>query len=327
MRIYMASFYQYRTGPKSVHTRIVDANWQYPWILESFWSLNKRMQESVRDDKRTVFMDSGAYSAFNIGAKIDLRDYARFLCTNRDLYHVASNLDIVGEGHEQENYDNFKTLENLAGKDVVCPVHHVRDADVWLARYLGEGYQHIFLGGMVPESIPVLREWLDRMWSNYLCNSDGTAKVKVHGFGLTTDELMFRYPWHSVDSTSWIVTSGFGAAHMDFPQGDRIVRRKVVFSEHHSGRYDLDSWHYWSLDEKVQSIIKQRLIELEAERTWSIEEGLVEDFEAVTGVPLAYTPEAFTKSYGLRRVFNMDYYLRVSKLAVSRFTKMQEMLF
>ena len=50
----------------------------------------------------------------------------------------------------------------------MLPVHHVRDKDYWLQRYLDEGYQHICLGGMVGESTATLRRWLDHVWHRYL---------------------------------------------------------------------------------------------------------------------------------------------------------------
>ena len=63
-----------------------------------------------------------------------------------------------------------------AARPEVLPVHHVRDHDYWLRRYLDEGYQHICLGGMVGESTPTLRKWLDHVWDKYLTNSDDTPR-------------------------------------------------------------------------------------------------------------------------------------------------------
>jgi hypothetical protein len=63
---------------------------------------------------------------------------------------------------------------------------------------------------MVPISSPQLRIWLDRIWGKYLTHPDGTPKVRVHGFGLTSVPLMARYPWYSVDSSSWVQLGGMG---------------------------------------------------------------------------------------------------------------------
>jgi hypothetical protein len=352
MRVYMAAFYQtakVRTESLSVHQRITASNHIYPWILESFHYLDQLMIDSIRLHKRTVFMDSGAFSAFTMKAKLDLNRYARFLREYKDIYHIASNVDVIGRNCEKETYDNQKKLEALVGPGIVGPVHHVRDHDDWLRRYMDEGYDYLFIGGMVPEEIPVLRLWLDYIWTKYLINPDGTSKIKVHGFGLTSDELIFRYPWFSVDSTSWVIASGFGFCFLDIPEDEaidvglrnmkfpdqrleinrttRIKRYKVNFSEHSSARYDMNSMHFWSLEKDAQQVIRRRLAELEAERTWKASKELKEDFKIEMGTELAYTPEALQKSYGLRRVLNMDYYQRATLSRTDIFAHIQETLF
>src|SRR5882672_6547762 len=151
MRIYMASIYHGgRTSgvATSIHLR-VSSNYLYPWILESFHYADAPMMASIRRNKQTVFMDSGAFSMFQSKVKVDLKKYASFLQRHQDIIHVASNLDMIGAGYEQETYDRQKYLESVLGRGCVNPVHHVRDHDDWLKRYLDEGYDYIFLGGMV----------------------------------------------------------------------------------------------------------------------------------------------------------------------------------
>jgi hypothetical protein len=333
MRVYAASFYQtVRTGNNaSPHMRITAANHIYPWILESFHYLDKDagMEVGIRYHKNNVFVDSGAFSAFTLGATIDLKKYVTFLKNKKDIYHIASNIDVIGEHAEQATYDNQKKLEQMLGRGIICPVHHVRDEDYWLQRYLDEGYDYIFLGGMVPESVPILRQWLDHVWLKYLTHDDGTPKVKVHGFGLTVEELMFRYPWYSVDSTSWVLTSGFGIGLIDDPQPDgRIKRYRINFSEHSSYRYYEDAPHFWRLKPDEQEVIRRRLWELDKQRKWKADPQLEKDFKQVTGEQLAYTPEALSKSYGLRRVMDLDYFQRVAdELRIDRFARVQETLF
>jgi hypothetical protein len=327
MRIYMAAFYQTAKHDRSfsVHQRITGANYIYPHILESFHYMDRQMLESIQRHKRDVFLDSGAFSAFTMDVKLDIDRYARFLKSYKETYHVASNVDVIGAGQEQATYDNQKKLENLAGPGCVQPVYHVRDDVDWLRRYMDEGYDYIFIGGMVPENVPSLREHLDKIWPKYLANADGTPKIKVHGFGLTTEELMFAYPWYSVDSTAWVLASGFGICPIDLPH--RRQPWRINFSEHASSRYNMESTHFWSLKPAEKERIRERLEVLERERLWIADEALRHDFKNDMGTELAYTPEALAKSYGLRRVLNMDYYLRASEQRASRVLRMQETLF
>ena len=65
---------------------------------------------------------------------------------------------------------------------------------------------------MVPVPNATLQKWLGRIWQSHLSNQDGTSRVRVHGFGLTSLDLINRYPWYSVDSTRWIMQGAYGAA-------------------------------------------------------------------------------------------------------------------
>ncbi len=195
----------------------------YPYDLESFHYLRRvsAAAKYYREKKKDIFLDSGAFSMFTQKIKVDLGEYASYIKKNQDIIHIASNLDEIGRGKEKESYRNQKTLERMGAK--IQPVHHARDDDKWLLKYMAEGYDYIFLGGMVPETSKYLKEWLDHIFGKYLTRKDGSAKIKVHGFGLTTVDLMRRYPWYSVDSTSWVLAGRFGNIYLDLPHGDAKI--------------------------------------------------------------------------------------------------------
>lgn len=266
------------------------------WMLESYHYVgNPTMTRIIRDSGRTVFMDSGAFSMFTQGIQIDPKEYGRYLLDNADIWHVASNLDDTTKTPEI-SYRNQKTLEDMGCK--VQPVFHAREDPTWLKRYLDEGYDYIFLGGMVPESTGWLREWLDGLWEHYLTHPDGTPRVKVHGFGLTTLDLMFRYPWYSVDSTSWVMASRMGTIYVDLPHRDV----KVQISERSPKRQQLDQ-HYDSLPVPMQEAIKARVEEL------------------------GFNIELLRTMYGWRDVFNVEYFNRIQHRRVDRFVPDKQGLF
>jgi hypothetical protein len=270
MKIYAADVYHgNRCIPRSgsIHGRVTE-HYRYPFVLESYYYINQPEKlRAIRHNQQRIFLDSGAYSAFTQGARISPKAYAGFIERNADIIELASSLDVIGAGNEQQSYDNLKALERLLGRGAVLPVHHARDDDKWLQRYLAEGYDYIALGGMVKENTAFLKQWLDHVWHYYLTNPDGTARIKVHGFGQTTRELMFRYPWHSVDSTSWVMASNFGSVMMTFTREDGSIKDfQIVFSEKAKARYDLKSWHYNSLPACSQETILARLAKLEAAR-------------------------------------------------------------
>lgn len=257
----------------------------YPYHLESYHYVGKgQYDELIRRNGHKLFMDSGAFSMFTLGIKVDLDKYGRYLISGQDYIEVASNVDAIGAGLEKESYDNQKYLESLRLPVRVCPVHHARDRDEWLVKYLDEGYDYIFLGGMVPETTPYLIDWLDHIWDKYLALPDGTARIKVHGFGLTTFELMERYPWYSVDSTSWVMISMFGSCIMDI--GGR--RRAISFSEK-SPNVKTEDKSFWSLDAHTQEYVRKLL--------------------AAEG----FTPEELATNYGKRDALNLRYFKHYMK--------------
>jgi len=227
------------------------------YILESYHYIQKMAKSTdyLREAKRTIFLDSGAFSMFTQGIEVNLEAYADYIKKNQDVIHIASNLDEIGQNKEKQSYDNQKILEGF-GVDIK-PVHHARDDDKWLLKYMAEGYDYIFLGGMVPESTKYLIGWLDHIWDKYLTNKDGSAKIKVHGFGLTTLDLMKRYPWYSVDSTTWVMTSRFGSIYMDLPGKDI----RVTISDQSPKVHDLGG-HYDTLDDLTKRLVENRIREL-----------------------------------------------------------------
>lgn len=144
-------------------------------------------------------MDSGAFSAFTLGESIGLKAYCAWLHNHlRYITHYAVLDDIESPARTMNNQ---RTMETEGLKPVPC--FHYGEDPGWLKRYLDK-YEYIALGGMVPISTEQLIPWLDDLWGNYLTAPDGRPRVRVHGFGLTTFSLIERYPWFSVDSSSWL---------------------------------------------------------------------------------------------------------------------------
>lgn len=180
------------------------------YILESYHYVHTQGRvDNMRRDKVRVFLDSGAFSAMTLGKVIDLDAYCRYCRDNSDIIEVASVLDGIGDA--QKTYENQMEMEKQGIKALPC--FHYGEDERYLEWYV-ERYDYITLGGMVPISKPQLRLWLDRVWSEYLCDDTGRPKVKVHGFGMTTWDLMLRYPWFSVDSSSWIQVALMGNLFM-----------------------------------------------------------------------------------------------------------------
>jgi len=165
------------------------------------------------ENKVELFLDSGAFSAWTQKVEIDIQSYIQFIKENIDCISVYANLDVIGD--VEKTWENQMIMEE-AGLSPIPVFHAYFEDPKWLKRYMDRGYEYIALGGMAGGAITVqaLRPVLDRLWRQHLSDADGLPLCKVHGFGLTSLPLMLRYPWYSVDSTSWVITGRMGGIFM-----------------------------------------------------------------------------------------------------------------
>lgn len=164
------------------------------------------MKMKNKKNKVNLFLDSGAYSAFTQDSKINIHEYIAFIKKNKAYIDVYANLDDIDS--PKQTLRNQRIMEKVGLHPLPC--YHFGEPIKYLKIYLKE-YKYIALGGMVPISTKDLKPWLDDLFLNHICDKRGLPKVKVHGFGMTSLSLMLRYPWYSVDSTSWVVTGRMGA--------------------------------------------------------------------------------------------------------------------
>lgn len=163
---------------------------------------------------KNIIIDSGAYSAWTKGAKIDVKElgeYYKNLKSGAQLYFV--NLDVIPgsygikptqsqiEKSAQDGWDNMIYLESLGLK--VIPVFHQHEDMKWLTKLA----KHTDYIGISPANDVTTKQriaWLDKVFSII------KDTVKTHGFGATAKSILMRYPWFSCDSTSWKATQRFG---------------------------------------------------------------------------------------------------------------------
>ena len=195
-----------------------------------------------------LFLDSGAFSLFKEHSQVgrDLQGffkskefrayakaYATFVKENEQYIDVYANIDVIG--NPELSWEILKYLENEHGLNP-CPVIHYGTDLKWLDKHLEAGYDLIALGGMaikVRGSTKQVSLWLDRVFERCCPPPSRLPSVRLHGFGVTTHSIMVRYPWWSVDSTTWCMKGAYGMIHLP---------KKV------GGKYDyLTTPHYFSV--------------------------------------------------------------------------------
>lgn len=162
-------------------------------------------------------LDSGAFTVWSKGMKIDINDYIDFCKSHPKIsYYVCldvipgtiQNRKVTKEMKEQaakQSFANYMRMCSKLPQEKVLPVWHRGENTSWIDRYMEEGCRYIGFGGLVGggggKEIPIESGF--KVLENY-------EGVRVHGFGLTSIRLMTMFPWHSVDSTSWIKQGAYG---------------------------------------------------------------------------------------------------------------------
>ena len=207
-----------------------------PYRLDSYHYIGTdRMVTVIRNAGLRVFLDSGAFSAFTQKTEIDINRYCDYIKANHDILEVYSVLDAIGDA--EGTWRNQQYMESQGLHPLPC--FHYGEPLEALDYYVNR-YPYITLGGMVPISYAQLVLWLDHLWEKHLTTSAGTPKLRVHGFGLTSKMLMERYPWHSVDSSSWVQIASLGGIYLteygNIPVSDNSPKAKDFFSHYDNMR-------------------------------------------------------------------------------------------
>lgn len=185
------------------------------------------IQEVGKESTSKLFVDSGAFTAWTKGAKIDTDEYIEWL-NQRPYITLFGQIDsIPGEINRtptkeevtvaaQSTWENYLYMrERVNNKDGLLYTFHVGEPYEYLKQALewtdenGEHIKYIALGGMVGKPMPIKENFLHRCFD--IIKHSSNPNVKTHAFGMTSLGLLKRFPITSADSTSWIMTAVTGS--------------------------------------------------------------------------------------------------------------------
>lgn len=234
------------------------------WYLESYHYIKTGSAvRNIRRDGVKIFLDSGAFSAFTLGTAVDIGRYCDFIHANDDIIardqgtKMIAPLDVIGGG-PGEFYEKTKTAElSLKNMEEMerrgtqpLPCFHYNEPWEYLDYYASK-YDYIALGGLVRDDLYSLENWFRQVFER-TCNSDGTPRVRFHGFSLTALQLMLKYPWYSVDSSTWVQWAANGLVLMP-----RSGKQLNISSKSSSRKMALQ--HYDSLPPIMQKPLAEEI--------------------------------------------------------------------
>lgn len=174
--------------------------------------------------------DSGAFSAWTIGKAVNLDGYIQWALDRRERFGQMEviNLDVIpgSPGKPAPKKERQRAIaQSEANADQirshglpVMEVFHLYDEDfavlerLWGRRRPGELLGIGGIAGTSP-STKVKTAFGDKVFSFVKATNGGWQNIPpLHGLGVSPDSaLCHRWPWWSVDSSSWTVWHRFGA--------------------------------------------------------------------------------------------------------------------
>lgn len=193
---------------------------------------------------KQLFLDSGAFSAFSRGEVIDIDKYIQFVLANKEHIEVYATLDVIGDWEATKK--NTEYIESFGLKPLAT--FHAGSPLEELIR-MCHSYDYIALGGLVPLSMKrgKMKSWLDKCFGIIMKEN---PKLKVHGFGVNAVWAWERYPFYSVDATSWLMGGKFRRM-VKFENGqltafnkyseENSIEKVKVFKDHYTdiNRYNV----------------------------------------------------------------------------------------
>ena len=203
-----------------------------------FSALTERKHILEWPSDRFLMVDSGAYSwniqtlgqgsAYQTRKKLpDVKeycaDYVKFYEENKDSNFVFVELDTYGVLDYDYLTGVYNEVKQMNGKAQFMRCYHLilDDGDLSvLKKWIDEGQDYI---GLALDSEPYLQKIFDLT----------REKIRFHGFAMTKDSWIIKYPFYSCDSTTVLSAVKFGSIlrYRLWQLGkDKMIKDKILFS-------------------------------------------------------------------------------------------------
>lgn len=175
-----------------------------------------RQMERFKDLGFDIFCDSGAFSTWKMGYNINIDDYCNFIKENNITKYIV--LDCIGNAHNTAENQKYMEIKNFNP----IPVFHYQSCLDELQKIIDMGYKYICLGGSVGQTRNDKMKFFHNIYSKY-------NNINFHGLGISDIEIIKKFPFSSVDSTTWLIAEKVGKIFDE--NGKRITPPLEMTSE------------------------------------------------------------------------------------------------
>lgn len=214
------------------------------------------------------FLDSGAYSAWKSGKKVNLWAYLDFIKKYHHFFTHVVCLDVIDNPVLSEV--NHRIMqEELKGMGlIIMPVFHSGEPYSVLDYMVEKNYKYI---GISPNNNwfeGQKRQWLGQVFSRWDFDQLG---IHTHGFGYQSLEGVQRYPLTTCDAATWNLAAGYGRIMDPQVPSVRYSERAAGLDDHIDSIPGGDSIFTADLCKELGLTIEQLKTDYYARRLFNIE--------------------------------------------------------
>jgi len=179
------------------------------YFYHSLWTKMQAGPTPIRPCK--VMLDSGAYSAYQLGKTIDLEAFVE--AAKAPGWDEVVSLDVIGDA--EASVRNAERIAKLGLPDAM-PVFHIGDPWEHLDHYCA-GWKKVGLSCRFGEPVKTSIQWLEKCFAR-------AYPHRFHSFGYIAVNALIRFPFHSADASSWTI----GSINRNMSMGGQFGRTRSL---------------------------------------------------------------------------------------------------
>lgn len=169
-----------------------------PRLLCSYWYFKNKPLAKFCEElgyQPEILLDSGAYSAFTKGKRVNVLDYIEYIRANQDYITKYISLDVIGDPEMTKHL--YRLMWN-AGLNPIPVVHYGKEIHV--IDYYQRGWPPLVaLGGTVPiRDKRVVAEWCAEVKRQY-------PDTELHLLGSNSKAILHSGVLASCDASTWYI--------------------------------------------------------------------------------------------------------------------------
>lgn len=184
-----------------------------------------------------------------------VENYIKFIKEYKDLLDIYVVMDAIYE--PEISWQVYKYMKYKHKLDPM-PVYHYNEPIAYFKKYMKET-DFIGISGL-GQGIPKNKyiNWANKVFSLVCDSKTLLPNYKIHGFAMTSTQLIKRYPFYSVDSSSWVQYSQYGQILVPKVKNNKfnfLTRPYVIFVSTRCPDINIEGLHFNTLTQTEKKSI------------------------------------------------------------------------